>query len=116
TLHSSPTFSPFFINFAGTHPALHSFPTRRSSDLLTRRHGPAAKRLVQPSTLHQLHAIEAKAVALAYFEHRHNARVVQPGIVPVRSEEHTSELQSRGHLVCRLLLEKKKKLLDTALI
>src|SRR5207253_5888287 len=28
---------------------------------------------------------------------------------PHRSEEHTSELQSRGHLVCRLLLEKKKK-------
>src|SRR5690625_6535132 len=27
----------------------------------------------------------------------------------VRSEEHTSELQSRGHLVCRLLLEKKKE-------
>src|SRR5690625_6441607 len=32
------------------------------------------------------------------------------GIVPMdRSEEHTSELQSRGHLVCRLLLEKKKR-------
>src|SRR5437870_9470247 len=29
--------------------------------------------------------------------------------VITRSEEHTSELQSRGHLVCRLLLEKKKK-------
>src|SRR5690625_6651020 len=29
--------------------------------------------------------------------------------VSTRSEEHTSELQSRGHLVCRLLLEKKKK-------
>src|SRR5690554_7435397 len=28
--------------------------------------------------------------------------------VPLRSEEHTSELQSRPHLVCRLLLEKKK--------
>src|SRR2546422_8123499 len=28
---------------------------------------------------------------------------------PMRSEEHTSELQSRLHLVCRLLLEKKKK-------
>src|SRR3989442_7957231 len=28
---------------------------------------------------------------------------------PSRSEEHTSELQSRPHLVCRLLLEKKKK-------
>src|SRR5690625_6587777 len=31
------------------------------------------------------------------------------GDTHVRSEEHTSELQSRGHLVCRLLLEKKKK-------
>src|SRR2546422_1160603 len=31
----------------------------------------------------------------------------------IRSEEHTSELQSRLHLVCRLLLEKKKKTPDT---
>src|SRR5438309_5711960 len=31
-----------------------------------------------------------------------------------RSEEHTSELQSQFHLVCRLLLEKKKKTLQTA--
>src|SRR5690625_6339913 len=30
-------------------------------------------------------------------------------LMGLRSEEHTSELQSRGHLVCRLLLEKKKK-------
>src|SRR2546422_5194664 len=35
-----------------------------------------------------------------------NAKVV---LIPTRSEEHTSELQSRLHLVCRLLLEKKKK-------
>src|SRR2546422_4497439 len=34
--------------------------------------------------------------------------VVQPG-AKLRSEEHTSELQSRLHLVCRLLLEKKKE-------
>src|SRR5439155_22373328 len=32
----------------------------------------------------------------------------------LRSEEHTSELQSRGHLVCRLLLEKKKNSSPTA--
>src|SRR6266508_726097 len=32
--------------------------------------------------------------------------------MPRRSEEHTSELQSRGHLVCRLLLEKKKRSSD----
>src|SRR5690554_7155762 len=30
----------------------------------------------------------------------------------LRSEEHTSELQSRPHLVCRLLLEKKKKIIN----
>src|SRR3712207_8320785 len=35
-------------------------------------------------------------------------REVTPGRAP-RSEEHTSELQSRQYLVCRLLLEKKKK-------
>src|SRR5690625_6335934 len=31
-------------------------------------------------------------------------------VLALRSEEHTSELQSRGHLVCRLLLEKKKEI------
>src|SRR2546429_1406908 len=38
-------------------------------------------------------------------------RVVVTGVIlpSLRSEEHTSELQSRLHLVCRLLLEKKKK-------
>src|SRR2546422_6339693 len=37
------------------------------------------------------------------------ARCRDPGLrLPRRSEEHTSELQSRLHLVCRLLLEKKK--------
>src|SRR3712207_8871454 len=36
--------------------------------------------------------------------------VVSDGILGTRSEEHTSELQSRQYLVCRLLLEKKKKI------
>src|SRR3989442_4603316 len=34
-------------------------------------------------------------------------------VIPARSEEHTSELQSRPHLVCRLLLEKKTDIRDT---
>src|SRR5687768_18336393 len=38
----------------------------------------------------------------------------RPGWATSRSEEHTSELQSRLHLVCRLLLEKKKKNILTA--
>src|SRR2546427_4934305 len=36
-------------------------------------------------------------------------RLPTPRAVRVRSEEHTSELQSQSNLVCRLLLEKKKK-------
>src|SRR5690625_6906211 len=39
-----------------------------------------------------------------------NGEIGQPYQGFPRSEEHTSELQSRGHLVCRLLLEKKKKI------
>src|SRR3989442_8513310 len=35
---------------------------------------------------------------------------IPPRVVSTRSEEHTSELQSRPHLVCRLLLEKKNKI------
>src|SRR3989442_9907840 len=42
-----------------------------------------------------------RALIEAAWAYRHPARV--------RSEEHTSELQSRPHLVCRLLLEKKNK-------
>src|SRR3712207_8644469 len=46
--------------------------------------------------------------------HAHRVALVRSGVryilTPSRSEEHTSELQSRQYLVCRLLLEKKKYL------
>src|SRR5437870_7370430 len=54
------------------------------------------------------------AVVLDDVDHRqlpqlgHVEALVDLALVGGRSEEHTSELQSRGHLVCRLLLEKKK--------
>src|SRR2546427_1000200 len=48
--------------------------------------------------------------------HQHHFRAAapqaprsRPGLASIRSEEHTSELQSQSNLVCRLLLEKKKK-------
>src|SRR5690625_6298545 len=41
---------------------------------------------------------------------RHHLPLIRGNLVLLfRSEEHTSELQSRGHIVCRLLLEKKKR-------
>src|SRR3712207_7537955 len=51
---------------------------------------------------------------LSYFHERHHVgyeRLVEVcrDVFGLRSEEHTSELQSRQYLVCRLLLEKKKK-------
>src|SRR2546422_6074207 len=48
------------------------------------------------------HVLRHRAVA-------HRVTVQSPKLASQRSEEHTSELQSRLHLVCRLLLEKKKK-------
>src|SRR5436853_5645186 len=42
--------------------------------------------------------------------------IKSPATAPGRSEEHTSELQSLRHLVCRLLLEKKKTVRSVALV
>src|SRR5690625_6940103 len=49
-------------------------------------------------------------IGLEYRQHPFHVLVQIPltGHIQLRSEEHTSELQSRGHLVCRLLLEKKQ--------
>src|SRR5205814_8798248 len=97
--------SSFFFCSPPPPPQLHSFPTRRSSDLAD--------------------------YFLAAWKYRHRARpeaaidgvATDVGLSPrylamvwaaltepeARSEEHTSELQSLRHLVCRLLLEKKKE-------
>src|SRR5207253_8109197 len=60
----------------------------------------------------QLHEFERLLHARQHLAGRTlNRLLILQGVryVFLRSEEHTSELQSRGHLVCRLLLEKKKK-------
>src|SRR5690625_6814843 len=55
-------------------------------------------------------ALTALGVLALTGEYGRSARLARhAGPVLGRSEEHTSELQSRGHLVCRLLLEKKKR-------
>src|SRR5690554_7051174 len=60
---------------------------------------------------HQMSGAPRDGAIFAQF--RRDRRDHQPVGAEVRSEEHTSELQSRPHLVCRLLLEKKKKLNST---
>src|SRR5207249_8206967 len=69
------------------------------------------QRLGLKERLHETEVMEAWAKIVGEFISAHSAPVaLREGIlyVRVRSEEHTSELQSRFDLVCRLLLEKKK--------
>src|SRR3712207_9057664 len=64
---------------------------------------------------HELRALGVAVVAREDVELDHVHAVLEGG-VEARSEEHTSELQSRQYLVCRLLLEKKNKRLASYLI
>src|SRR5690348_18184048 len=77
------------------HLDLHSFPTRRSSDLGA---APSGARL-RAEWISELMAFRDRAAPRESARDRTKAN---------RSAEHTSELQSPVHLVCRLLLEKKK--------
>src|SRR5690606_39885415 len=93
-------------------PDLHPFPTRRSSDLLPRHRLDDV--LVQRDLVrHPEQRVVAdvdlrltRGADLVVLDLDVDARFDEtPG--HLRSEEHTSELQSRENLVCRLLLEKK---------
>src|SRR5207248_8908767 len=98
------------------HPALHSFPTRRSSDLRDSGRWPAPPSPAPPTVCRAPGpaALAATGSAPGLLEQeREGPPLVPPagpdGAAPrrKRSEEHTSELQSPYDLVCRLLLEKK---------
>src|SRR5437879_10110157 len=84
------------------------FPTRRSSDLTADG--------VRHQTAVEAHPLLRQAVEVRRVEEL--ARIVVSAerlVAVVRSEEHTSELQSPMYLVCRLLLEKKKTAPQSAL-
>src|SRR5205814_8034578 len=106
----------FFSYSTSTHPYLHSFPTRRSSDLQLRsgaagdqdrshaRVARAVNAINNPSDIAESPPQAVRSVGEDAFDvSAHNQFVEE------RSEEHTSELQSLRHLVCRLLLEKKNQ-------
>src|SRR3712207_7419062 len=85
------------------------------------RSSPSTPRTHQPSLKDALRRIEMrKGLALAALytlTQKWSLSMIGPFLVDAgRSEEHTSELQSRQYLVCRLLLEKKKSTLQSYII
>src|SRR5699024_12699172 len=99
----------FSFSRHGPHRALHSFPTRRSSDL-SRPHkevDPTAKMV--PPYLLSFNSRPHKEVDRTTRQKHFDLESFN------RSEEHTSELQSRFDLVCRLLLEKKNTNINTCI-
>src|SRR5436190_23968937 len=85
----------FFFHSHRHHRHLHSFPTRRSSDRAQPR-----------GDLPEMRAVTGVA---GEQDPAPFSGIDQESAPECRSEEHTSELQSHSDLVCRLLLEKKKK-------
>src|SRR5690348_17701120 len=86
----------FYLSRCGTPRDLHSFPTRRSSDLNV----DASLGEFELNCLLQRRLVFHDKNSFFDFTRL------------CRSEEHTSELQSPVHLVCRLLLEKKNETID----
>src|SRR5947207_11704697 len=100
----------FYLDCDGVSRDLHSFPTRRSSDL-PRLHAIRLRtdRLVlfvpAGHALAKRRSAPLAALADQELVLRERGSITREVL---RSEEHTSELQSHSDLVCRLLLEKKK--------
>src|SRR5690606_42023637 len=104
-LTPAPCLSPFSCSPDPRH--LPSFPTRRSSDLPS----DVWASLAHTSPVRDRHPGDGRGGMTAWAGQARPCAMSE-AIVPDsqhRSEEHTSELQSRENLVCRLLLEKKKK-------
>src|SRR5207253_4925956 len=107
--------SLLFFHRSSAHRDLLSFPTRRSSDLnqllLEWERHPTGLTPVS-GLFRAVHTVKGMAATMGYarvtdLAHRMENLLDVQRRGAHRSEEHTSELQSRCHLVCRLLLEKQ---------
>src|SRR5690606_40877343 len=107
---SRPSLVPHSVRFLllscyCPHRDLHSFPTRRSSDLPVLYETADSR---AQTRWHRLHSAKHVHPSHPICTQSSKGSLCQVTDAKWRSEEHTSELQSRENLVCRLLLEKKK--------
>src|SRR5207237_10482969 len=96
----------FFFQCSPPPPDLHSFPTRRSSDLYADL---IVIPLLDAYRRYFGWRMAAYIAAVFYATMVIASLLMDVAFTGLRSEEHTSELQSHLNLVCRLLLEKKNK-------
>src|SRR5690606_39932794 len=107
--------TPFPFSRYRTPRALPSFPTRRSSDLSCARLSASLRSISRNALILVMLNLQRMDTCLRRTGRRRaimateGHRQWQAAMKLERSEEHTSELQSREKLVCRLLLEKKKQ-------
>src|SRR5207249_11805931 len=102
TSHATPAPSLLLLQSYAARRDLHSFPTRRSSDL------PGRLRAAGPLPDAHVGEVAGDRIRVGRPIRQRVDQQLLPAVqVEERSEEHTSELQSRFDLVCRLLLEKK---------
>src|SRR3712207_9472882 len=99
SIYMTPAWIVFFFNDTAT-TEIYTLSLHDALPICLPRRGAGSRRgRPRPTRLHNRPAYDA----------RDSARIV----CWTRSEEHTSELQSRQYLVCRLLLEKKKTIVET---
>src|SRR5690606_40904348 len=115
TLHTA----ILIYSLSRVHPYQHTFPTRRSSDLNTVDSALIKSRLFKGLEFMFDNLDTSRITGKTYlpmFLNETFSKVYGDNTTKrERSEEHTSELQSRENLVCRLLLEKKNHILDRQL-
>src|SRR5207302_10990476 len=106
---SSSSTHLFLYYYLCSLPYLYSFPTRRSSDLVDFQIPLCANNEMEYLFPTKILTKKQLPNSISIIPLLKSNLGVDFWLESLRSEEHTSELQSRENLVCRLLLEKKKK-------
>src|SRR5690606_41056330 len=104
---------PFLFNASATH-VLYTLSLHDALPILYDQGEAMLQKIIQPLSIGEQRNVWVERLSSLYDSHSkhfptHKNKNELKKVLLQRSEEHTSELQSRENLVCRLLLEKKKK-------